>query len=43
MVPKYSGDCTKRFQLPDNLAHDVLKKIGHMENILKKCKETTQA
>ena len=40
---KYSGDCTKRFKLPDNLANDVLKKIGHVKNILKKYKETTQS
>ena len=40
---KYSGDCTKRFKLPDNLTNDVLKKIGHVKNILKKCKETSQS
>ena len=33
---KYSGDCTKRFKLPDNLADDLLKKIRHVKNILKK-------
>ena len=33
---KYSGDCTKRSKLSDNLANDLLKKIRHVKNILKK-------
>ena len=36
---KYSGDSTKRFKLPDNLADDLLKKIRHVKNILKKNKK----
>ena len=37
---KYSGDCTKRSKLSDNLANDLLKKIRHVKNILKKIKKS---